>query len=161
MLATFLSFIFKLEDKRMCGCLIVCFRIWFIGVLYCLPWCGYGGNVQKADIPLGFWQCLFNLEFVWAFNFFLSLFLVILAPWVLDTVKLNFFFSPYDERHSDSLQMGICPNWILIFVVSTQAAGEWQLHLWGEGHHLWRTCSFSQTVLQRNAILWDNEDYVP
>lgn len=92
MLASFLSFIFKLEDKRMCGCLTVCFRIWLIGVLYCLPWCGHGGDVQKADIPLGFRQCLFNLECVWAFNFFLSLFLVILAPWVLDTVKLNFFF---------------------------------------------------------------------
>lgn len=159
MLATFLSFIFKLEDKRMCGCLIVCFTIWFIEVLYCMPWCGYGDSVQKADIFLGFWQCLLNLEFVWAFNFFLGLFLVILAPWVFDALKL--FFLPYDERYSDSLQMEIYPNWILIFVVSTQAAGEWQLHLWGEGCHLWRICSFSQTVLQRNSILWANEDYVP
>ena len=112
MLATFLSFIFKLEDKRMCGCLIVCFIIWFIEVLYCVPWCGYGGSVQKADIFLGFWQCLLNLEFVWAFNFFLGLFLVILAPWVFDALKL--FLLPYDERYSDSLQMEI---WCSVYAI--------------------------------------------
>lgn len=35
-LATFLSLLIKLEDKRLCGCLIIYFVFWFIWVLY---WC--------------------------------------------------------------------------------------------------------------------------
>lgn len=53
-LAMFLSFLFQLENKRMCGCLIIYFIVWFIWALYCMPWCGYGGNVQKTDIPRDF-----------------------------------------------------------------------------------------------------------